>query len=120
MHFQVVADESVDFGLVTELRQNGLTVYSIAEQQPSIIDEDVLQIACRNNALLITEDKDFGELVFRFQLPHKGVLLIRLEGEKVAIQITSLAATILKYLEEMQNNFSVLNHSKLRIRDHKQ
>ena len=120
MNYQVVADESVDFRIVTELRQNGLSVYSIAEQQPSILDEDVLQVACMHNALLITEDKDFGELVFRFQLPHKGVLLIRLEGEKLPIQITSLAVTILKYLEEMQNNFSVLNHSKLRIRDQNQ
>lgn len=60
----IVADESVDYRIVTELRNNEFDIYSIAEQQPSIQDESVLKIACDNNALLLTEDKDFGELVF--------------------------------------------------------
>jgi len=69
MKYQIVADESVDFRIVIQLRQIGLTVYAIVEQQPSIKDEEVLAIANENDALLITEDKDFGELVFRLQLP---------------------------------------------------
>lgn len=48
------------------------------EQSPSASDAEVLAIAFKRNALLITEDKDFGELVFRFQKPHKGILLIRI------------------------------------------
>jgi hypothetical protein len=41
MSFQIVADESVDFRIVTALRNSGLQVYSIAEKQSSIRDEDV-------------------------------------------------------------------------------
>ena len=59
--YQIIADESVDYRIVVKLRESGLTVYAISEQQPSIKDDAVLAIACDNNALLITEDKDFEE-----------------------------------------------------------
>ncbi len=115
MNYQIVADESVDFRIVIQLRQLGLTVYSIAEQQPSIRDDQVLAVANENDALLITEDKDFGELVFRLQLPHRGILLIRIvEADQ---KIASVVRTIAKYHIELLNKFSVINENKLRIKD---
>lgn len=114
MNEQIVADESVDFRIVTQLRQAGATVYSIAEQQPSINDETVLSIACEKKALLITEDKDFGELVFRLQLPHYGILLIRSEEEQKLFRV---ASTILQNYEELLNKFSVIDNKKLRIKE---
>lgn len=113
MSYQIVADESVDFRIVTQLRQREITVYSIAEQQPSIKDETVLSIAYKENALLITEDKDFGELVFRLRLPHKGILLIRIENHKIA----TVVEAIHQYYDEMLNKFSVINDKKLRIKE---
>ena len=56
MNQQIVADESVDFRIVVQLRKVGFQVYSIAEEQSSIKDEEVLSIAVDQNALLITED----------------------------------------------------------------
>jgi predicted nuclease of predicted toxin-antitoxin system len=115
MKYQIVADESVDFRIVVQLREIGLAVYSIAELQPSIKDENVLAIACEHEALLITEDKDFGELIFRLQLSHRGVLLIRiLEAE---YKIASVVRTINKYHVELLNKFSVINDKKLRIKE---
>jgi len=115
MKYQIVADESVDFRIVIQLRRLGLTVYSIAEQQPSLRDEQVLAIANENDALLITEDKDFGELVFRLQLPHRGILLIRIaEAEQ---KIASVVRTIIKYYTDLLNKFSVINDNKLRIKE---
>lgn len=115
MKYQIVADESVDFRIVVQLRQIGLTVYAIVEQQPSIKDEEVLSIANENDALLITEDKDFGELVFRLQLPHRGILLIRIAD--VQEKIVSVVRTIAKYHAELLNKFSVINGNKLRIKE---
>ncbi len=54
MNYQIIADESVDFRIVIQLREAGLAVYSIAEEQPSITDKAVLSIACDKHALLIT------------------------------------------------------------------
>ena len=74
----VVADESVDSGIISELRQQGLKVLSVADDCPGISDIKVLEIAFNSNSLLITEDKDFGELAFRLKFEHKGIVLIRL------------------------------------------
>ena len=60
-----VADENFDFSIVHTLRENGFSVFAIAESFPSISDPQVLQIAVDRNAILLTEDKDFGELVHR-------------------------------------------------------
>jgi predicted nuclease of predicted toxin-antitoxin system len=115
MKYQIVADESVDFRIVIQLRKAGMTVYSVSEQQPSIKDEQVLALACDSNALLLTEDKDFGELVFRLQLPHRGILLIRIL--KPDLKISSVAETVLRHYPEMLNKFSVINDTKLRIKE---
>lgn len=76
----LLADESIDKLIVDELRRNGHNVLYIAEFAPSIDDEAVLHQANLNRALLLTQDKDFGELVFRQGLVHMGVVLIRLSG----------------------------------------
>jgi predicted nuclease of predicted toxin-antitoxin system len=61
-----LADESVDFRMVTHLREKGFEVQAILENHPGVSDDEVLQIAHESDAILITEDKDFGDLVYRF------------------------------------------------------
>lgn len=112
----IVADESVDFSIVQFLRAQGQTIYAIVEQEPSIADEDVLSIAVQQNALLITEDKDFGELVFRLRLPHRGIILLRLSGYTTAAKAELAGQAILVHLVELPNAFSVFDGQKLRIR----
>jgi predicted nuclease of predicted toxin-antitoxin system len=114
MNFPIVADESVDFRIVSLLREKGISVYSIMENQASISDKEVLEEALKRNALLITEDKDFGELVFRFQLPHCGILLIRMEEAQTKIE--EVTNSIIKYHSDMIGKFSVIDQSKLRIK----
>ncbi|MDL1962260.1 MAG: DUF5615 family PIN-like protein [Deltaproteobacteria bacterium] len=60
-----VADESVDRQIVERLRDDGHSVWYVAEMAPSISDDEVLKLANNESASLITSDKDFGELVFR-------------------------------------------------------
>jgi predicted nuclease of predicted toxin-antitoxin system len=112
----LVADESVDFTIVEQLRASGLEVYAIVEEIPSITDEEVLSIAVRMNAPLITEDKDFGELVFRLRLPHRGVILLRLGAMSSEQKGVVAAQVILKHLTELPNAFCVFDGFKLRIR----
>ena len=115
MKYQIVADESVDFRIISQLREVGFSIYAIVEQQPSITDEQVLTIAYDNGALLITEDKDFGELVFRLQLPHRGILLIRIDQRMQGIQ--SVIHAITQYYSELLGKFSVVTDKKLRIKE---
>jgi hypothetical protein len=62
---KVVADECVDEEIVQRLRKDEHEVSYVAEQSPGILDEDVLILVDNDNTLLLTADKDFGELIFR-------------------------------------------------------
>ena len=77
---KLLADEGVDRPIVDQLRQAGHQVFYVAEMDPSISDERVLELANEQGALLITADKDFGELVFRLGRIHAGAVLLRLAG----------------------------------------
>ena len=112
----IVADESVDFGIINGLRQKGFQILSISEGFSGISDHEVLQIAVKNKCLLITEDKDFGELTCRFKLEHYGILLIRLTDISRKVRIESATKNIELHFGSLKNNFSVLNKKGLRIK----
>jgi predicted nuclease of predicted toxin-antitoxin system len=114
--FDIVADESVDYSIIKLLRESGFIVYSIAESVPSITDADVLKIAVKNKSLLITEDKDFGELVHRFNMKHCGILLIRLIKFSSAEKASLVLLALNKHLNRLMNVFSVLDNRKIRTR----
>jgi len=69
-----IADENIDAQIVEKLRENGYTVLYIRELDPGISDDEVLNLANQNSAVLITNDKDFGELVFRLRRVTAGVI----------------------------------------------
>jgi predicted nuclease of predicted toxin-antitoxin system len=89
---------------------------SIVEECFGIKDEEVLAIAVKRQCLLITEDKDFGELTHRLKLEHRGVLLIRL-GELPRIERIELAAQMIElHFTALINHFSVLDKRGVRIK----
>ena len=75
-----LADEGVDESIVGAVRNDGHDVRWIAEELEGIKDNVVLEAAVRDARILITEDKDFGALVYRQQLHHRGVVLVRVDG----------------------------------------
>lgn len=75
-----VADESVDFQIVSRLRSDGHEVLYIAETLSGASDSSVLAQANRQRAVLLTSDKDFSDLVFRQRLISSGILLLRIAG----------------------------------------
>lgn len=112
----VVADKSVDFGIIKELRNKGYLVYSILENNAGTSDETVLNIANENACILLTEDKDFGELVHRLNLKHFGILLIRIIDSKRNEKINLVLTSFENHFLEFKNNFSVLSNNGLRIK----
>lgn len=112
----LVADESVDSRIIKGLRQNNINVFSVAEECWGISDSDVLKLSVQNNCLLITEDKDFGELAFRLKFQHKGILLIRLSDLPRRERILLAVETISLHFNKLNGNFSVLTKNGLRIK----
>lgn len=113
-----VADESIDFPIVTRLRVDGHSVWSVAEMDAGIADEHVLDHANAQQAILLTADKDFGELVFRLKRLHGGIVLVRLAGLPPGRKAEIVARAITKQGEELQGAFSVIAQNTLRIRRH--
>ena len=112
----LLADESVDKSIVDRLRQDGHTVLYIAELDPSIDDEAVLHRANQDSALLITADKDFGELVFRMGQIHTGVVLFRLAGLSPETKAGIVSAAFTDRGHELLSAFSVISPGMVRVR----
>jgi len=77
---KLVADEGVELPIVDTLRRDGHYVLYVAEMDPGISDDKVLAMANQKNAVLLTADKDFGELVFRLRRVSAGVTLRLMAG----------------------------------------
>ena len=111
-----LADEGVDFRIVTALRSLGYQIDTIAEESPSIPDTAVLARAMERNAIIITEDKDFGEMVFQKRLCAQGVLLLRLDGVPGRRKIELVTEVFAAHANSLRGCFSVINDRALRIR----
>lgn len=111
-----VADEGVDYEIVKTLRSNGYDVLFIAEFKAGASDDFVLQSANQEGRLLLTRDKDFGELVFRDQMIHSGIILNRLY-ELSAVKKAELVLRIIQqYQDELIGAFTVIQPNRIRIR----
>ena len=111
-----LADEGIDRSIVDCLRGQGHHVFYVVEEIRSLDDDILLDIAAEENRILITRDKDFGELVFRLQKAHAGVILIRLEGYTTTERADMVCKLVKLYAEQLSNNFSVIQKGVIRIR----
>lgn len=112
----LLADEGVDRQIVERLRQDGHQVVYVAEMSPGIVDEAVLEQSHTAGSVLITADKDFGELVFRQHQASAGVLLIRLSGLSPVQKAFTVSAAIREHANELPGAFAVLGPGNIRIR----
>lgn len=78
-----ITDENLGIQIPNFLKNLGYDVISAIEVALSQPDIDILKIANKTNRILLTTDKDFGELVFKEKLIHSGVILLRLKDESV-------------------------------------
>jgi len=111
-----LADESVDFPIILHLRERGYDVLAVAEKFPSKDDEYVLETASQADRILLTSDKDFGELVYRLKKVSAGVILLRVEE----LYPNEKAELLLKVIEErsaeLPKSFTVIKKEMVRIR----
>jgi predicted nuclease of predicted toxin-antitoxin system len=111
-----VADESVDKQIADGLRRVGYEVLCVWELDPGLADEDVLALAVGQGAVLITADKDFGEIVFRQRRAAAGVLLIRLAGLSQHAKATLVVRAVQAHSGKLRNAFTVVSPGHVRVR----
>ena len=113
---KLLADEYCDAGLVEALRREGRDVTYILEMKPGASDTEVLQQARRDERILLTVDKDFGELVYRLRRPVLGLILLRLAPEEQTLKAPRLCTFLERESERLDGAFVVLDADKARIR----
>lgn len=109
-------DESADSRLAPYLTGLGHDVETVAGDYTTALDDrEVLAIARAEGRILITNDRDFGELVFRFQQPHAGVIFFRLSTTRLAAKIERLTYVLTHYADQL-DEFLVVTPARVRIR----
>ena len=113
---KLIADEGVDKPVVDALRLSGFDVLYILELNQGARDEFILSLANQEQRILLTQDKDFGELVFRLKNAHFGVVLIRLNGYLSSEKADIVVQLFIKYRDELVRSFTVIQPNAIRIR----
>ncbi len=111
-----LADECVAAPLVAFLRSGGHEVLYVAEAAAGFSDADVIALALREKRLLLTEDKDFGDLVFRRERAVPGVVLMRVGPENPTLKAMRLAAAIERYGDGLFGRYTVIEGGRFRSR----
>lgn len=111
-----LADESVERGVVALLRESGHDVVHVAELAPGADDDTVLDLADRDARILVTNDRDFGELVFLRGRSSAGILLIRVGADRTAPKLVALDRLLRTDLTRLEGHFTVLGARRIRRR----
>jgi predicted nuclease of predicted toxin-antitoxin system len=111
-----LADECCDADFVAGLRADGHDVSYVLEGKTGISDDEVLQNAFLAGRIFLTEDKDFGELVYRLKKPACGIILMRIDVEARSEKLPRLEALIDKYADRLPGHFVVVDLNKYRFR----
>ena len=110
------ADENVARAIIQGLRQAGHDVLSAAEAGPGQDDAAWLRHAEQSERVIVTSDKDFGELIFRDRLNSHGIVLIRMQRLNLRERLARLAAVWSTVEANPQDKFIVITEGRVRIR----
>ncbi len=112
---RLLVDECTGPAVARWLREQQHEVFSVYDQARGMDDDDIIQKAFEENWILITNDKDFGEKVYRDRRPHRGVILLRLDDERVASKIDTLRRLLRDYADRLADHFVVVTETTVRF-----
>jgi len=113
---KLLADECCDAALVAALRVDGHDVLFVVESMPGSTDDEVLRQAYDEDRILLTEDKDFGDLVYRLKRHTRGIILLRFDVVDRALKLPRLRSLLENQPTSIPGAFVVMDKAKIRIR----
>lgn len=111
-----MVDASTGIASARYLQAQGYDVIFVGEWNPKAADIDIVRFALTEQRIIITNDKDFGEQVFRDQQQHGGVLLLRLADDRTITKLRVIQAVLAQYEGQLANTFVVATERHIRIR----
>ena len=117
MKIRYLADENIPFVIINELKKEGLEIESIPTDKRGMSDREIMDYALMKDLVVLTFDKDFGQLVFKERMQTKGIVLLRFPPTSPA----KIKAIIKEVLEDKEFNplgkFVVIHDTHMRIVD---
>jgi len=110
-----LADESCDYAVVTALRAAGHDVSAVIEVQPGAEDEHVLALSRFETRVLLTEDKDFGNLAYAGRQETSGVILIRFPGDARRTVGPAVVDVVARFGDRLLKAFVVIEPGRARL-----
>jgi predicted nuclease of predicted toxin-antitoxin system len=111
-----LVDECVDVELAALLRSSGHDVVYMSDVDPRATDTEVMGRAHRENRLLLTEDKDFGDLVYRQVRPVPGIVLLRIDSSGRLRKGPRLQGAIDRFGDTLFGRYTVIEDARFRSR----
>lgn len=112
---RLLADECCDWAVVRALRAAGHDVLAIREVMPGAEDATVIQLALRDSRVLVTEDKDFGQLLHASLSEGAGVILLRFPAVARKASAEAVLALIHSVEGSLRGQFAVVEPGRVRV-----
>ena len=110
-----LVDECTGPKVAAWLRSQGHEIFSVFDEARGIEDDEVIQKAYDESWILITNDKDFGEKVYREHRPHRGIIFMRLADERAANKIEVLRRLLEGHSDKLADRFVVVTDTRVRF-----
>jgi len=111
-----IANENIPLASVKLLRQAGLTVDAIVEDSPGVSDEQVLLRANRENSVILTFDRDYGDLVFRKKIALPAGLVYFRMTPKSPDEVAKILLWVIKSQITLLAKFTIVERDRIRQR----
>lgn len=110
-----IADVNIEKPIVDFLSKQGYDIKWIPEFDCKIADESLLEFANKEKRILITNDKDFGDLVFLQRRVCTGIILFRVKGQQTKEKVKLIRKLLMSHQEKILKHFIVITRDKIRI-----
>ena len=110
-----VIDVGVGRSVEVQLAADGHAVLPVRDRDPHLPDQEILRWAVSEQAIVVTMDKDFGDLIWKERLPHAGVVLLRMEDATGPEKALAMHRIVQDFGAELPHHFTVFKNDRLRI-----
>jgi predicted nuclease of predicted toxin-antitoxin system len=112
----IIADENVELHWINLLESKNYPVLSISKEHPQLPDSGVIEIAKKHKGILITEDKDFGELIFAHGISGLTIVFLRYDQPQYDLIENQVLEVVEKYHEVTGYFFITITKNHVRVR----
>ena len=110
-----LVDECTGPAVARWLRSQSHEVFSVYDEARGMPDDEILAKAHSENWILITNDKDFGGMVFRERKSHRGIIFLRLQDERATSKTDAIQKLLAAYADQLPDAFVVVTETQIRF-----